>query len=160
MRILVLYYSKTGHTLEAVNPMVDGLRSGGSEAEAVNTKGFNAKKISEYDALIVGSPCWGGSIWKKSAAFPVVRALKKLPKDSLKEIRCGGISIHGGRGGEITIEHLRRLLESRGCQDFRPGPVAKAGTAISIGRGPSVKDEDLKKFKEYGSSFAKQLELG
>jgi len=160
MRILVLYYSKTGHTLEAVNPMMDGLRSGGSEAEAVNTKGFNAKKISEYDALIVGSPCWGGSIWKKSAAFPVVRTLKKLPKNSLKEIRCGGISTYSVKGGETTIEHLRRLLESRGCQDFRPGPTVKAEIANGISRGPSIEDEDLKKLKEYGSSFAKQLELG
>jgi len=35
VRILFLYYSKTGHTLEAARATAEGIRSAGSEADLV-----------------------------------------------------------------------------------------------------------------------------
>lgn len=57
MKVLVLYHTKTGHTLEAANATANGIRDAGSEVDVVAVKGFDASRISDYDALIVGSPC-------------------------------------------------------------------------------------------------------
>lgn len=154
MKTLVLYYTKTGHTLEAVNPMVEGLKSTGSTVDVVAAADFDASSIASYDAFIVGSPCWAGSIGKSGVAGPLVKALKKLDAGSLKGKRCGGISVHGKKGGVTTVSHLERLLSSAGCNDYQHGPVAKAGTLGGITKGPSVTSDDAEIFRMFGVNFS------
>lgn len=73
MRILVLYHSKTGHTLEAANATAEGIRSAGSDATIVAVTDFQADSAAEYDALILGSPCWAGSITHSGVARPIAQ---------------------------------------------------------------------------------------
>ena len=56
--------------------------------------------------------------------------------------------------GHTTVETLGRLLACKGCEDYRPGPAAKAGTPFSLWKGPSVGAEDEARFKAYGAGFA------
>jgi len=156
MKVLILYFTKTGHTLEAVNATVEGIRNAGSEVEIAEVKGFNPDRLSEFDALIVGSPCWGGSMMKKGGiAAPVRKAIKSFGQEVLKGKRCGGISVHGGNGGQNTIKSIGNILQEKGCEDYRPGPVAAAGVALSLWKGPSVKPEDEERYRNYGSEFVK-----
>jgi flavodoxin len=153
MKTLILYHTKTGHTLEAINPTIEGLKSGGSEVNLVQAKDFKNSMLSENDAIIVGTPCWSGSIGISGVATPIVKVLKKLPDNSLKDKTCGGIAVHAKYGGEATLNHLRRLLSSKGCENLITAPVVKAGVLMSLYKGPSVKKSDEEKLKEFGEKF-------
>ena len=153
MKAMILYYSKTGHTLEAVKATAEGVRSAGAEVDLVSVSDFQPAALADYDALIVGSPCWAGSITPGGLANAVRQALNSLPTDCLKGKRCGGISVHAMKGGETTVRTLGKLLSQKGCQDYRPGPVAKAGVPFSIWRGPSVGPQDEERFKAFGTGF-------
>ncbi|MEZ4599552.1 MAG: hypothetical protein R2940_07160 [Syntrophotaleaceae bacterium] len=153
MKILILYFSKTGHTLEAVQATAEGIRAAGSEADIVEVNDFDPAAVASYEGFILASPCWSGSVSPWGVALPLLRALKGLQADSLRGKRCGGISVHSNTGGETTIRHLQKLLFKQGCEDFRPGPVAKAGAPLSLWKGPSVDARDEARFRNYGSEF-------
>jgi len=153
MKIMILYYSKTGHTLEAANAVAEGVRSAGSEADLVDVKSFDPMALARFDGLIIGSPCWAGSITGAGIATPLAHPLKSLPADCLKEKRVGGISVHSATGGANTVKALGKLLSRKGCVDYRPGPVAKAGLPFSPWKGPSVSARDEERFKTYGTEF-------
>ena len=153
MKTMILYYSKTGHTLEAVNATAEGIRSAGAEVDLVTVSDFRPAALADYDALIVGSPCWAGSVTSGGLAKPIVKALGSLPPGCLLGKRCGGISVHAKMGGETTVTTLGRLLAEKGCKDYRPGPVAKAGSPFSLWKGRSVSTQDEERFKVFGTDF-------
>lgn len=153
MKILILYHSKTGHTLEAANATASGIRSAGSEADIVAVKDFNQNTLDNYDALILGSPCWSGSVNGSGIAGPLKKVINKLPSDFIKTKRCGGISVFAFAGGQNTVRSLKKALLKKGCRDFKSGPSAKAGVALSLWEGPSVTEQDEDLFKTYGVQF-------
>ena len=154
MKVLILYYTKTGHTLEAGNAVAEGIKNKGSEANLIDVKGFSPDKLSDYDALIVGSPCWTGSMRKKEGlAFPLKKILVALPSGILKGKKCGGFSVNAGAGGDVTIANIGVILKEKGCETYIPGHVARAGSPLSLWKGASVSAEDLEIYKKYGSDF-------
>jgi flavodoxin len=153
MKVLILYYSKTGHTLEAANATANGIRSAGSEVHLIAATEFASTRIASYDALIVASPCWAGSAGRAMLPKPLDRALAALAACDLREKRCGGISVHSGIGGEDTIKHIGEILMQKGNTDYRPGPVARAGVPFSLWKGPSVQPQDEALFTAYGKAF-------
>jgi multimeric flavodoxin WrbA len=156
MKVLILYYTKTGHTLEAVNAVAEGIKNAGSGVEIVNVKDFVADKVSGFDALIVGSPCWAGSMSKKAGiAKPVKKVLDELKADALNGKKCGGVSVHAGNGGEVTLNNIKEIVMNKGGKEYLPGPVARAGSPLSLWKGPSISAKDLGLYKTYGAKFAK-----
>jgi flavorubredoxin len=156
MKVLILYYTKTGHTLEAVNATAEGIRSAGSEADLVAVQQFDRAELSGYDAFVVASPCWAGSMGVPRLPPSLAAALKGLGADALQSMRCGGIAVHAGVGGENTIKKISEILLEKGCTDYRSGPVARAGVPFSLWKGPSVNSQDEEHFKAYGASFTTQ----
>jgi len=155
MKIAILYYSKSGHTLNAAKAIAEGIKSQGSDVDIINVNNLEPPILKIYDGVIFGSPCWAGSISKNGIASPVKKALKKLPDNALKGKLAGGYSIHAGKGGNTTLKSLEQIINTKGCKDFIAGPVGKAGTPFSIGKGPSLSKEDLTLFTNYGKTFAK-----
>ncbi len=153
MKVLVLYYSKTGHTLEAVTSMAEGLKSSGAEVTVVTTEDFKDSMIEDCDAFIVGSPCWAGVIAKDAAAKPIVNVLQELPEECLKHKKCGGFAVHAFAGGKNTLDHIRRLLSSKGCDNYKDGPIGRAGTPASVTKGKSLSRADEDRFKAFGAEF-------
>jgi flavodoxin len=153
VNVLILYFTKTGHTLEAANATAEGIRSAGSEVDLVTAKDFDTAQLIGHDALIVASPCWAGSVGLPVLAKPISRALNALTAGALRGKRCGGISVHSGMGAENTIQHIGEIMTQQGCTDYRPGPVARAGVPLSIVKGPSVSLEAEARFKAYGAAF-------
>ncbi len=131
MKVLIVYHTKTGHTLEAVQAVADGIHFAGSEVEIIAAKDFAASTIEKYDGLIAGSPCWAGSITRVGIAGPIKDAVASLSDNSLTGKRCGGISICASMGGANTVKALEKILKPKGCTDYRPGPDAKAGVPFS-----------------------------
>jgi len=155
MKTLILYYTKTGHTLEAVNAVAEGIRAVGAEADLFSVDTFDPSLLRDYDGFIVGSPCWAGSLTPNGVALPVQKVLDSLAAKSLKGKRCGGIAVHSWMGGKTTERQLGRILARKGCEDYRSGPVAKAGVPFSAWTGPAVKPGDVERFKAYGAAFVK-----
>ena len=154
MKILILYHTKTGHILEAADAVAEGIRSAGSDVDLIPVRDFDPGQLADYDALIVASPCWGGSITPSGVAFPILQALNGLGPDALGDAKCAGISVHSGTGGETTIRTIGEILTRKGCQAYTPGPVARAGIPFSLWKGPSVPPEDEARFVAFGREFA------
>lgn len=156
MNTLILYHTKTGHTLEAINQVVKGISEAGGQTEVVLAENFEIESLNDYDSLIVASPCWAGSSGITGVAFPLVNVLKKLPAESLKNKFCGAIAIHAKFGGEGTLKHIEKLLSNKGCMDLMFAPIIKAGVLMSLYKGPSVKKDDELILKQFGIDFAQK----
>jgi menaquinone-dependent protoporphyrinogen IX oxidase len=152
MKVLMLYHTKTGHTLEAANATAEGIRSAGSEVDLVSAKDWNPAELTNYDALIVGSPCWFGSV-AGGIATPVQGALDSLTSNALQGKRCGAISVGAFAGAAGTVTAMGAVLERKGASEFRPGPVARAGVPLSLVKGPSVNATDEERFRAFGAEF-------
>ena len=153
MNTLIVYFTKTGHTLEAANATAEGIRSAGSEAVLVAVQEFDSSQLKSYDAFIVASPCWAGSAGIPMLPKPLDKALNALGADALQGKQCGGISVHSGLGGENTVKRVGEILAQKGCEDFQPGPAARAGVPFSVLKGPAVNAQDEERFRAYGTAF-------
>jgi flavodoxin len=151
----LLYYSKTGHTLEAANAIVQGIQSAGGSVTLVLAKDFTPQTINQYDVLIVGSPCWGGSI-AGGISTPVSEAINKITNEVRGKL-CAGFSVNAGYGGESTVKSIGEFLKAKGCADYVAGPVAKAGVAFSFWVGSPVKPEDLARYRAFGEDLVKKF---
>jgi flavodoxin len=155
MNALLLYHTKTGHTLEAANAIVQGIQSAGGSVTLVLAKDFIPQTINQYDVLIVGSPCWGGSI-ASGVATPISDAINKITNE-VKGKLCAGFSVNAGYGGESTVKSLGERLKAKGCADYAAGPVAKAGAPLSLWVGSAVKPEDLARYRAFGEDLVKKF---
>jgi flavodoxin len=152
MKVLILYFTRTGHTLEAVSAIAKGIYSAGSQADLIEVRDFSAAKLANYDALIVGSPCWGGSLGA-GVAKPIVKALNSLKPEALQGKKCSGISVYAWKGANNTVKDLGKILRQKGCQDYIPGPITRAGVPFSLWKGPAVSPEDEEHFRAFGVDF-------
>lgn len=157
MKMLIIYHTKTGHTLEAIKPFSDVAKSLGVQVDIVLAKKFKPETIAQYDAFVVGTPCWGGSSGMTGVATPIIKVLKKLPENSLIDKLCGGIAVHAKYGGAATLSHLEKLMEKKGCTELKKAPIAKAGVLTSIVKGKSVSKADEDVLREFGQEFIRQL---
>jgi flavodoxin len=155
MNALLLYHTKTGHTLEAANAIVQGIQSAGGSVKLVLAKDFTPQTINQYDVLIVGSPCWGGSI-AGGISTPISNAIKKITGE-VKGKLCAGFSVNSGYGGESTVKSIGERLKAEGCTDYVAGPVAKAGAPLSLWVGSAVKPEDLARYRAFGEDLVKKF---
>jgi flavodoxin len=151
MNALLLYHSRTGHTLEAANAIVQGIQAAGGSATLVTAKDFTPQMIHQYDVLIVGSPCWGGSI-ANGISTPISGAIKTITTEVTDKL-CAGFSVNAGFGGKSTVKSMGERLKAKGCADYVEGPVAKAGAPLSMWIGPAVKPEDLDRYRAFGKDL-------
>ncbi len=155
MNALLLYHTKTGHTLEAANAIVQGIQSAGGSVTLVLAKDFSPQTINQYDVLIVGSPCWGGSI-ANGISTPIADAINKITNEVTGKL-CAGFSVNAGYGGQSTVKSIGERLKAKGCADYVAGPVAKAGAPLSMWVGPAVKKEDLDRYRAFGEDLVKKF---
>ena len=155
MNALLLYHTKTGHTLEAANAIIQGIQSAGGSVKLVLAKDFTPQTINQYDVLIVGSPCWGSSVAHGIAA-PIADAIKKITNEVTGKL-CAGFSVNFAFGGESTVKSIGERLKAKGCADYVAGPVAKAGATLSLLVGPAVKPEDIASYRTFGEDIVKKF---
>jgi flavodoxin len=154
MKALILYYTKTGHTLEAANAIAEGVTGAGGEVTLVSVSDFVPAAIAAYDVLVVGSPCWKGAVGAEGIADPVSKALASMGGEVLGKL-CAGFAVNSGAGGEKTVQSIGAILNRMGCKRYYSGPVGKAGVPLSLWKGPSLKDSDLGRYREFGVELAK-----
>lgn len=84
MKAIVIYYSRGGSTKALAEVFAEGIKKEGVEAEVKDVKDVSCDELLKYDAIIIGSPTYYGTM-----AAP----LKKLLDDSVK--------FHGKLDGKV-----------------------------------------------------------
>ncbi|MGB3341033.1 MAG: NAD(P)H-dependent oxidoreductase [bacterium] len=109
MKILIGYYSKTGHTKKMAEAIAEGIKKENVTAEIKKIKDISVDELLEFEAIIFGSPTYYGVM---------AADLKKLLDESVKHHgklsgKIGGaFSTSGmmGGGGETTILSILQAL--------------------------------------------------
>jgi NAD(P)H dehydrogenase (quinone) len=83
-KALVIYYSRTGNTKKMAELVVEGIKKEGVEASLKDIKDVDAAELLKYDALVIGSPTYYGTMSAE---------IKKLLDESVK--------FHGRLEGKI-----------------------------------------------------------
>jgi len=109
MKILVGYYSRTGHTKKMAQAIAKGVKDEGIECDLREISAVKVDDLLDYDALVFGSPTYYGLM---------AAELKKLIDDSVKYHgkltgKIGGAFTSSGMmggGGETTIFSILEAL--------------------------------------------------
>lgn len=150
MKTAIVYYTKTGHTLEAAEAVAEGVREAGGSADIIHCQRVPAGALADYDVLLFGSPCWMGRESRTGICGPIKSFLRDLDPAVVKGKTCGGFAVQGGLGADRTVKAIGEILAAKGCARYAAGPYASAGVFLSLWKGPSVKPRDLERFREYG----------
>lgn len=102
MKVLVVYYSRTGNTERMANEVGEGVRDEGVEVKIKKAEKTKAKEFLEYDGIIIGSPTYYGTM-----AWEIKRLIdESVNFHSQLEGKVGGAfssSANVGGGNETTI---------------------------------------------------------
>ncbi len=128
-KILICYYSRSGHTKKMAHLIAQGVREEDMEVDVKDVKGVKVEDLRDYDGVILGSPTYYGG-----PAAPIKDLLDKSIKLHGKlQDRVGGAfssSTNIGGGNETTVLAILQSLLIHGmivCGDSSGdhyGPVA------------------------------------
>ncbi len=109
-KILVLYYSRTGHTKTMATTIFDELKTCNAEADLINLKDLYYNTLPEYDAFIIGSPNYFGSMTGEMKSFfdKSVMHYKKLNGKLATAFTSEGII--GGGGDTVLLDILKACM--------------------------------------------------
>ena len=124
MKIGIIFYSGTGHTLQVAERLQAKLAEEGHEVslERVIAEGRPsptatdvplevAPDVTPYDALVIGSPVWGGQ-----PASPMAAYLRWVPTLEGKDVVCLATGFFpAGWGRNQTIARLQEMCEAKGA---------------------------------------------
>jgi NAD(P)H dehydrogenase (quinone) len=129
LKALVIYYSRSGNTRNMAEHIAEGIKKEGVEAVLKDVKDTRADELSKYDAIIIGSPTYYGTM---------AAEIKKLFDDSVDfhgelEGKVGAAfasSANVGGGNETTILDILNAMLIHGMiiqgdpQGDHYGPVS------------------------------------
>lgn len=109
-KVLVAYYSPTGHTALMADQVAKGARSvHGSDVRVLPVDSVSREDVAWADALIVGSPVHSANI-----SAPVIKFLNSLPFDGSMRDKIGAAFVTAGGMSageeEVQLSILRAML--------------------------------------------------
>ena len=154
VRMLVGYYSRSGHTKRMAEEIAKAAEAAGAQVDLLNVEQIDYKKLPDYDCLVMGSPTYYGQM-----AAEVKELFDKSVKVHGKLAgRLGGAFASSGRragGNETTILSILNAWLIHG--------MLVSGTSGSDHYGPvavGAPDKDaLKSCAEYGDRLVEQAKL-
>ena len=148
-RAIVVYESKYGNTKLVAEEIGEGMKEAGVEASVREVKGVDVKNVSEYDAILLGSPNHVGG-----PTGGIKKFVDGLGTLSLQGKLFGAFDTYLGRdAGKAAGKIEKRLTEKvPGARLFSPAlSIRVAGM-----KGP-VADGELPRCREYGEKAAREL---
>jgi NAD(P)H dehydrogenase (quinone) len=148
VKMLVCYYSRSGHTKTMAEAIAESAREEGAEVDLLHVDQVDVRSLVEYDCLVMGSPTYYGTM-----AAPLKELIDKSVKlhGKLKGRLGGAFASSGGRAGgnETTILDINKAWFVHG--------MLVLGTSDPDHFGPvSVKKPDERSLKSC-ASYAKRL---
>jgi anaerobic nitric oxide reductase flavorubredoxin len=148
-KAIVIYESVFGNTKRAAETIIEGMKEAGVSATLSTPKEFDENQLTDFDAIIIGSPNHMGS---------ATRGIKKLI-DRLGKLKPEGklvtvFDTYAGREYEKAVKKMENQLSEKA-----PGlKLISPGLSIMVEgvRGP-IAEGELPKCKEFGVIIANQL---
>ncbi|MHB8895297.1 MAG: flavodoxin domain-containing protein [Candidatus Geothermincolia bacterium] len=153
MKALIVYHTKTGHTLDAANDIAKGLRESGTDVTMMPAIDASPGDVDGCDIFVAGSPTYGNTRYK-APAKSVAKLLDSLKPSGLKGKCAGGFTVFAGYGGEKIVTSIEELLSGLGATVVAGGPAVKAGAPLSLWKGPDASAPDVAKCVEFGRRLA------
>lgn len=150
-RVIAIYESKYGNTKLVGETIAEGMREvEGTEAVVSEVKEVDLSKISDYDAILVGSPTHIGGPTRGIKQF--IDKLGKLPLKG-KLFAAFGTYLVGK-----DFQKAVKKMEKRISQKVPGAKLAAPGLSIRVQgmKGP-ISEGELPKCKEFGNKIATQL---
>ena len=131
-KILVAYYSRTGHTEKMAQLVIEGVKKENVEVDLKKIGDFPVKELLDYDGIIIGSPCYYGA--------PAAE-VKKLFDDSVKfhgklDGKVGGAFTSSGNlagGNETTTLDILHMMLVHGMI-IQGDPKGSHYGAVAVGK--------------------------
>ncbi|MHA1721872.1 MAG: flavodoxin family protein [Candidatus Baldrarchaeia archaeon] len=145
-KVLIVYYSKTGHTKKMAEAIARGSKKvKGVEVILKSVENASNKDLLEADAIVLGSPSYF-----RLPAWPI----KKFIDESIEIYgrlggKIGGVfsSAGGEKGAKICIQGLKDMLEEHGIKIIGEGVYA-----IEL-----PNEQKIKECEKYGEIIAEHL---
>ena len=146
----MIYFTRTGHTKQAVEDISKGLEKKGVEFDILNVKDLKINDIpfSEYDILVIGSPTHAAGPARKITKF-----VKKLSAQHIENKRIGLVTCHAFFGGNQTLKRLENLLKNLNPDTKTENIIVTAGVPASLWKGPNASEKDVEKCIELGEKL-------
>jgi flavorubredoxin len=149
-RAIIIYESKYGNTKRVAEVIAEGMREvSGVEAVLNEVKEVELDKITEFDAILVGSPNHMGSATRGIRKF--VDELGRLSPG----VKLGAVfDTYIGRDFEKAVKKMEKQIGEK-----VPGlKLAVPGLSVKVEgmKGP-ISGGELPKSKEFGVKMASQL---
>jgi NAD(P)H dehydrogenase (quinone) len=109
-KMLVIYYSRTGHTKKMAECIYDELKGLNAEVDMVNVTDVDINDITSYDAFIIGSPNYFGTMAGEIKDFfdKSVKHYRKLSGKIAAAFTSEGMI--GGGGDTVVLDILKSCL--------------------------------------------------
>ncbi len=151
-KVLIVYYSRSGHTEAMANLVAEGVKSEGVEVECKKVENTTIDDLLSADGIILGSPTYYGTMSAE---------IKKLLDDSVKyhgklDGKVGAaFSSSGGIGGgnETTVLDMIKALLIHGMI-VQGDPSGDHYGPVAVGKPD---DRSARECKRRGARVAKLL---
>ena len=109
VKMLMGYYSRSGHTKAMAEEIAKGARQAGAQVDLLTVEQVEVKMLPEYDAIVLGSPTYYGTM-----AAPLKELIDRSVKVHGKlQGRVGGAFASSGMragGNETTVLDILKAL--------------------------------------------------
>jgi len=152
-KVIVVYESKYGNTKRVAEAIIEGINEVASiETSLKELKEVNLKDVSDYDAILIGSPNHLGGPTRGIKGF-----IDELGKLQLKGKMFAVFDTYLGKDFEKAVKKMEERINEKipGMKQIASGLSIK----VRGMKGPIV-DGELPKCREFGKKIATQLKSG
>jgi len=152
LNVLVVYETKYGNTKQAAETIAEGMKEVEQiKTEVINVNDVDYNKVQDFDAIIIGSPTWGGNCTGTIKNF-----INELAGLSLNEKSYAIFDTNAGIPLlSNAVKKMEKLIGKKvpSLKKILPGlPIRVKGT-----KGPIVEGE-LPKCQNFGKEIAIKLQ--
>ena len=145
-KVIVVYDSLFGNTKTVAESIIEGMKQvSGIETTLGKPKEVDLKQITEYDAMLVGSPNHMGG-----DTMSIRRFIGKLGKMNLEGKLAAVFDTYAGREFEKAVKKMEKQINQKA-----PGlKLVTPGLSIKVkGKKGPVLEEELPKCREFGAKI-------
>ncbi len=154
-KAVVIYYSRTGNTKHMAEVIADAIQKEGVECDLKSTSEIDANKLLDYDAIIIGSPTYYGTM---------AAEIKALLDESVNfhgrlDGKIGGAfssSANVGGGNETTVLDIINAMLIHGMI-IQGDPKGDHYGPVSIGSPDGRAISNCKRFGKRMAELIKKI---
>jgi NAD(P)H dehydrogenase (quinone) len=150
LKVIIIYYSRTGNTAKMAHAVAQGIEKEGLSAQVKKVEDASPADLLKYDAIVIGSPTYYGTM---------AAEIKKLFDDTVEfhgqlEGKAGAAfssSANIGGGNETTILDILKAMLIHG--------MVIQGDSVGDHYGPVSIDEPDDRCAKYCVRFGQRVAL-